>query len=95
VDDQLDASGIETHEIPVSPDRLIVLYLPADTGNEIEPVELYTQIGADAGRRAGSGWELASLDSLSLRHTAAYLGREGSGYESKVAVTALYARIGA
>jgi hypothetical protein len=89
--DQLSVAGIERHEIPVSPERLIVVYVPPDTGVEVEPVALFNLIAADAGLRSGGGWQLASLDTMNLRHAGLYLGRQGSGYETKFAIIALYA----
>jgi hypothetical protein len=35
--------------------------------------------------------QLASLDTMNLRHAGLYLGRQGSGYETKFAIIALYA----
>lgn len=92
MEDQLTAAGVTRHEIPVSPERKIVLYQPADTGGEIDPDVLFTLIAADAGRSPSDGWQLASLDTMNLRHSGIYLGQEGSGFETKLAVVALFAR---
>ncbi|HLX35116.1 MAG TPA: hypothetical protein VKR30_07720 [Candidatus Limnocylindrales bacterium] len=90
--DELSAAGIDANEIPVSPDRLVVVYQPPDTGSEVDPVSVLTLIAGDAGRRAPNGWELASLTSMNLRHAALFMGRQGSGFESKVAIIAVYAK---
>jgi hypothetical protein len=93
--DELDAAGVERHEIPVSSDRLIVVYLPPDTSEEVDAVALYTLVATDAGRRASKGWQLASIDPLNLGHAGLFVGRGGSGYETKVAITALLVRTSA
>jgi hypothetical protein len=92
MEDQLTAAGIVRHEVPIGADRLIVVYVPPDTGGEIDPNALFGLIGADATARESDGWLLASIDTMNLRHAGIYLGLEGSGIETKLAVVALFAR---
>jgi hypothetical protein len=53
-----------------------------------------TLVAADAATRATSGWQLAGVDTMNIRHAGVYFGQQGSGFETKLAVTALYARTG-
>jgi hypothetical protein len=94
MDDETDAAEIEHHEIPVTEDRMLVVYLPPDTSAEVEMVSIMTQVAADAASRASSGWELASIDTMNIRHAGVVFGQQGSGFETKLAVTALYMRTG-
>jgi len=69
----------------------IVVYTDVDTGNEIDPAALYAQVAADAAVRKAAGQRIVSVCAEPLRHAAAYLGRQGSGYETKMAVAVVYA----
>ncbi len=69
----------------------IVVYTDVDTGNEIDPAALYAQVAADAAIRLAGGQHIVSMAAEPLRHAAAYLGRQGSGYETKIAVAVVYA----
>lgn len=54
-------------------------------------MELYAGIAADSVKRAASGQRLISISAVPLRHAQAFIGREGSGYETKLAAAAIYA----
>jgi hypothetical protein len=81
-------------ELPAGDGQLIVLYQPEDTGDEIDPVELYTFIAQDAARLSTErGLRLLSMTSTALRHSAAEFGRQGSGYQTKACVAVAYAKL--
>jgi hypothetical protein len=79
-------------EFTAGPDQTIVVYVSPDTGTEVDPVALYAEIAEDAARRAGSGERIVSMAAVPIRHTGLFLGREGSGYESKIAVAVIFGR---
>ena len=83
---------MERHDFSAGPDQLIVLYLPPDTGIEIDAVSVYGEIAADAEARAGSGWRIVTMDALNLRHAGVYFGQDGSGFETKASFVVVYAR---
>jgi hypothetical protein len=78
-------------ELSAGPNQKIVVYVSDDTGVEIDPAGLYGAIAQDAEARAASGWRIVSTAAVSVRHAGAFLGREGSGYETKVSVAVVYA----
>jgi hypothetical protein len=78
-------------EFNAGPNQKIVVYLSEDTGTEIDPTGLYGAIAQDAEARAASGWRIVSTAAVPVRHAGAFLGREGSGYETKVSVAVVYA----
>jgi hypothetical protein len=81
-------------ELPAGDGQLIVLYQPEDTGDEVAPLEVYTFIAEDAARlSAERGLRLLTMTSMPLRHSAVSMGREGSGYQSKVCVAVAYAKL--
>ena len=79
-------------EFDAGPDQQIVLYRPADMSVELDPVSIFSQLAADASARAASGFRIVSMTSMGLRHAGTYLGQEGSGFETKVAVAVVYER---
>ena len=83
-----------TTELAVGRDQAIVVYTAEDTGSEVDPVSIFTEIGADAERRAGSRWTIVSMAAVPTRHAAAFLARQGSGYETKVSIAVVYGRSG-
>ena len=83
---------METREFEAGPDHVIVVYSPADLGVELDPFDLYSQVAADAVLRAANGQRILSMNTMSLRHAGAFLGQEGSGYETKVAIAVVYER---
>jgi hypothetical protein len=70
--------------------QTIVVYVAPDTGEEIDPTALYGQIAQDAAGRAIAGQKIVSIAAVPTRHAAAFLGRTGSGYETKVSVAVVY-----
>jgi hypothetical protein len=78
-------------ELSAGPNQKIVVYVSEDTGIEIDPAGLYGAIAKDAEERAASGWRIVSTAAVPVRHAGAFLGREGSGYETKVSVAVVYA----
>jgi hypothetical protein len=78
-------------EFNAGANQTIVVYVSADTSDEVDPLVLYRHIADDAATRAGSGQRIVSMSTVPLRHTQAFMAREGSGYETKVAVTVVYA----
>jgi hypothetical protein len=79
-------------EFEAGPDHAIVVYMPADVSLEIDPLAVFGAIADDATARAGNGQRILSMTTMPLRHAGAWLGQEGSGYETKVAVAVTYER---
>ena len=69
----------------------IVLYVSDDDGGEVNPIEIYQYVATDAARRAQHGVRIVAMSSFPLRHAQAWMAREGSGYQSKIAVAVVYA----
>lgn len=82
---------MEHTEFDAGPGRKIVVYTPPDTGGEIDTNWTFQVVAEDAATRAPQGWEIQSMTVVPLRHSAAFMAREGSGYESKISVVVLYA----
>jgi hypothetical protein len=74
------------------PDHLIVVYSPTDNGAELDAVEIFGVIAADAAQRATAGLRILSMTTVPLRHAGAWMGRDGSGFETKVAIGVVYER---
>ena len=83
---------MEQQEFDAGPDHLIVVYLPADVGSEIDPVGIFGEIAADAATRASTGLRILSMTTMPLRHGGAWAGAQGSGYETKTSVAVVYER---
>ncbi len=79
-------------EFEAGPDQVIVLYQPADVSVELDPAGIFSQLAKEAAARAASGFRIVSMTSMGLRHAGTYLGQEGSGFETKVAVAVVYER---
>ena len=90
----VNASGysIGQTEYAAGPDHVIVVYQPPDLGTEIDPANLMGWIAAAARARAGAGLRMLSMTSIPLRHAGTAFGNDGSGFQTKVAVTVLYER---
>lgn len=91
----LDSQGgadFPTQEFEAGPDHLIVVYLPADTSTELDPISIFSWIAGDATQRAASGLRMLSMTAMPLRHAGTAFGQEGSGYETKTSVAVLYER---
>jgi hypothetical protein len=43
---------VEIMELPAGPHQILVVYGPADTGNELDPTEILGGVAADAAARA-------------------------------------------
>ena len=87
-----DEYRIAQTEYPAGPDHVIVVYQPPDLGMEVDPANLMGWIAADARERAKNGLRMLSLTSIPLRHAGTAFGNDGSGYQTKAAVTVLYER---
>jgi len=79
-------------DFEAGPDQVIVVYVPPDTGAELDPAAIYGHVAADAMKRDEDGMRIVSMHAMPLRHAGVYLGRNGSGFESRVAVVTVYAR---
>ncbi len=82
---------METNEFPAGNGQWIVVYVSPDTSDEVDAAALYGEIAADAAARQQKGQHIVSMASVPIRHAQAFLGREGSGYETKIAVAVVYA----
>ena len=78
-------------EFSAGPYQSIVVYSSGDVGAEIDPAATYQAIAKDAEQRALAGWRIVSTAAVPVRQAAAFLGREGSGYETKFSVAVVYA----
>ena len=78
-------------EFDAGPTQKIVVYVTNDTGTEIDAAAVYALVAADAETRAASGWKIVAMSSLPLRHGGTFLGRDGSGFETKISVSVAYA----
>jgi hypothetical protein len=78
-------------EIAAGDRQTIVVYTSDDTGSEIDAPGLLAAIATDAATRERSGEAIVSMTAIPQRHAAAYLGRQGSGYETKVSIAVTYA----
>ena len=87
-----DDYQIAQTEYPAGPDHVIVVYQPPDLGMEIDPANLMGWVAADARERAKNGLRMLSIMSIPMRHAGTAFGNDGSGYQTKVAVTVLYER---
>ena len=86
----VNASGMTRQEFEAGPDHTIVIYQPADMGVELDPAFIFGAIAEDATSRASSGVRILSMTTIPLRHAGAWMGQEGSGYQTKVAVAVVY-----
>ena len=84
---------MDSIDLPAGPDQVLVVYRPADLSVELEPLAIFTEVAADAERRAAAGEWIISLATMPLRHAGTAFGQEGSGYETKAAVVVVYGRI--
>ena len=70
----------------------IVVYTSDDTSEEILPAEMFEQIASEAAQRAAAGERIVSMTAVPLRHAGVFMGRDGSGYETKFSVAVVFAR---
>jgi hypothetical protein len=71
--------------------QTFVVYVSDDTGNEIDPTVFYSNIANDAQQYAQRGMRIAAMASVPLRHSQGFVAREGSGFETKMSVSVVYA----
>lgn len=83
---------MESEEFEAGPDHVIVVYLPPDLSTELDPLAIFGEIAADAAQRADTGLRMLSMTSMPLRHAGAWMGQEGSGYQTSTSVAVLYER---
>jgi hypothetical protein len=79
-------------EFAAGADQTIVVYISTDTGEEVDPLMLYGQIADDAAERAGAGQRIVSMAAVPTRHSQGFMARQGSGFETKLAVAVVYAK---
>ena len=84
------STSLAVQEIEAGADQWIVLYVPPDTGGELDPSSIYGEIAKDAAKRARDGQMIASMHAMPLRHGGVYLGRNGSGFETRAAIVVVY-----
>lgn len=82
---------METNEFAAGASQTIVVYVSSDTADEVDPAQLYGEIAGDAAARLLKGQHIVSLAATPLRHAQSFLGRQGSGYETKISVAVVYA----
>jgi hypothetical protein len=83
---------VDRSEFDAGDGQVIVVYAPGDFGSEIDPTMLYGEIARDAADLAtGRGLRMISMTSMPLRHSGVFMGRDGSGYETKAVVAVAYA----
>jgi len=78
--------------LAAGPNQIIVVYSPADTSNEVDVAAAYGAVAIDAAERSATGWRILSTTAVTTRHAQAFMGREGSGYETKMSVVVVYSK---
>jgi hypothetical protein len=82
---------MQKNEWKIGLKQVMVVYISDDTGEEVDPITFYDEIAVDAQEYAQRGQRITAMSSAPLRHAGAFLGREGSGYETKLCVSVVYA----
>jgi hypothetical protein len=77
-------------EFNAGANQTIVVYVSPDTGEEVDPLALYGEIAEDAARRAEAGQRIVSVAAVPMRHAQGFVARQGSGFETKLAVAVIY-----
>jgi hypothetical protein len=78
-------SGIFQNEFRAGPDQRIVVYHITDTGEELNPTAIFSEIAEDASKRAEQGQRIVAMSSLDpalrglLRPRRQRLRNEGLG----------------
>lgn len=90
MDMEAPSASLAMEELEAGPDQWIVLYVPPDTGGELDPSPIYREIAEDAAKRARDGKMIASMHVMPLRHAGVYVGRNGSGFETRAAIVVVY-----
>jgi len=78
--------------LEAGPNQIIVVYSPADTAAEVDVAAAYRAVATDAADRSASGWRIVSTTAVTTRHAQAFVGRGGSGYETKMSVVVVYSK---
>ncbi len=78
--------------IPAGEDQTIAVYTSDDTGTEIDPPRLLAEIALDASQRDRDGMRIVSTAAVPRRNAGLFLGRHGSGVETKVSIVVVCAR---
>jgi hypothetical protein len=78
-------------EFQAGANQTIVVYLSPDTGSEVDPTAIYGDIAQDAAKRAAGGQRIVSMAAVPTRHSQGFMARQGSGYETKLAIAVVYA----
>ena len=79
-------------ELQAGDGQTLVVYLSDDDGNEVDAVAIYSAVAQDAARMGREHHQrIVTMTSTPLRHAGTSFGREGSGYETKLAVAVIYA----
>jgi len=81
---------MDPSEYPAGEGQWIVVYHHPDDGGEVDPDALAAAVADDAAARTAKGQRIVSTSTVTLRHSAAFLAREGSGYVSSVALFVVY-----
>jgi hypothetical protein len=71
--------------------QIFVVYVSDDSGNEVDPTAFYSNVAQDAQQYAAKGMRITAMASVPLRHAQGFVAREGSGYETKMSVSVVYA----
>ena len=82
---------MQKNEWSVGLNQIFVVYISDDTGGEVDPITFYADIARDAQQYAEKGYRIVAMAAAPLRHSGAWIGREGSGYQTKISVTVVYA----
>jgi hypothetical protein len=72
-------------DLDAGPNQTIVVYVPPDTGTELDPEAIWSNVAIDASSRAMGGWHIVSTTAMPLRHSGTAF-TPGSGFETKVSV---------
>jgi len=82
---------VDIMELPAGPHQVLVVYGPADTGNELDPTEIFGAVAADAAARASRGEWIVTMAVMPLRH-AGQVFSEASGDGTNDAIAVVYGR---
>jgi hypothetical protein len=81
---------MEPVEFDAGEGQSIVVYVSPDTGAEVDAAAFYAEIAKDSARRAADGRRIVSVAAVPTRHAQGFVARQGSGYETKLAVAVVY-----
>ena len=75
--------------------QVLAVYEPDDTGLEVDPQAIYAEVAADAATRAARGQRIVAMTALPTRHAGVFMGKAGSGYQTKATIAVVYTSAGA